>query len=422
MLHTSLWTDFYCEDADETHVSLDCTRPSPITAWLERCQGPPPHDPPPQVIPQAIARLKSVVIHGCPKNIQDITARLSHPAPLLESLRIEGDGILYPDNGQDVISTTLFGGDLSSLHDLYLRGIRTGLPWRNMVNLTSFTLICTSQGDTSVMQLLDFFESAPRLRKIQLHFEVPTFGPYAGRPVSLPCLKRMDIVGDEPLALLFDHLLVPADAKLTTEVDPRYSDYLPDTLENIRNLTGFRVQMHVREFYPSIRVTGPAGETSIVPATRRAATTCRVLESLTQFVPSKIERLKLIGGDILLRGGCTLYWVLFSMKNLRTLTVSRCKNLSFLIGSLDEIDMCPKLEELVLDARADGEKLDIQGMIKMAAKRATMLVKLKSIRIASRDKFVQTCALNLKKYVPHVECSPRVALVSDAVDSSDEED
>jgi len=310
--------------------------------WLKRYQGPPPHDPPLtilpsrssphdpplQVTPHAIARLKSVVIHGRPKNIREITAQLSHPAPLLESLRIEGNGMLYPDNGQPVIATTLFDGDLSPLHDLYLQGVRTDLPWRNMVNLTSFALVYDSPEETSFGQLLDFFESAPRLRNIRLHWATRT-DARIGRPASLPYLKRMDIVGNEPLALLFDHLLVPVDAKLTTEVDPRYSTYLPQSLEGIRDLTGFRVHMRVREFYQSIRFTGPAGETSTVPATPRATATCRVLESVAKFVPSKVEQLRLAGGDMLLRDGCPLDWLIFSMKGLRTLTVSRCKNLSF---------------------------------------------------------------------------------------------
>ena len=418
---TSLWTDFYCEDMDKTHVSLDCSGPSPVNAWLERYQGTPPHDPPLHVIPHAIAQLKSMVIHGYPENIQEVTTQLSHPAPLLESLRIEVNGWPLMGDGP-LIATTLFNGDFPSLHDLYLQGVRTELPWRNMVNLTSFTLVDTSGSETSVMQLLDFFERAPRLRKIRLHFAIPNLDAHSGRPVSLPCLKRMEIVGNKPLALLFDHLSVPVNAKLTAEVDPRYSSYLPSSLENIRNLTGFRVHMHVREFYPSIRFTGPAGETSIAPATRRATTTCQVLESLTQFDYSKTERLRLVGGDLLLRDGCALYWVIFAMKGLRTITISRCKNPSKIFGWLDEIDVCPKLEELVVDVRADGEKLDIQRLIRMAATRATMLVKLKSVRIASRDKFVQTCALKLKEYIPHVECSPRVALVSDTIDSSDEED
>ena len=94
------------------------------------------------------------------------------------------------------------------------------------------------------------------------------------------------------------------------------------------------------------------------------------------------------------------------MKGLRTLTV-RCKNLSPLINWLDNINMYSKLKELALDARANGEKFDIQGMIGMAATRATMFVKLKSIKIVSRDKIVRSCALKLKEYIPHVECGPR---------------
>jgi len=46
----------------------------------------------------------------------------------------------------------------------------------------------------------------------------------------------------------------------------------------------------------------------------------------------------------------------------------------------------------------------------------------KSVRIVSRDQSVQASALKLKEYVPHVECSPRVALASEDADSGDEED
>jgi len=423
---TSLWTGVYPEDAYKTHVSLDCTysEPSPVNAWLERYQGPHPYDPPTQIIPHAIAQLKSMVIHGRPQNIQEVTAQLSHPAPLLESLRIEVDGIHYPEAGP-VIATTLFNGDLSSLHDLYLRGLRMELPWRNMVNLTSFTLAHALRIESSVGQLLDFFESAPRLRKIQLHRATPTSGAQGGRLVSLGCLKRMDIIGGGSPALLLDHLLIPVGAKLTTQGDKRFINYLPIPLETVRDLIGFRIHLYVKEFYPSIQITGQAGEFNIIPTTPPATTTsdtCQVLESLTKFASSKTERLRLAGGDLLLWDGCTLYAMLYPMKGLRTITISRCKNVSKIFDWLDDIDMCPKLEELVVDARADGEKLDIQLVIQAMAKRAAMGAKLKSFRIASRDKFVQTCALKLKEYIPHVECSPRVALVSDTIDSSDEED
>ena len=403
-------------------MSLDCSGSSPISAWLERYQGPPPHDPPLQVIPHAIAQLKSVVIHGRPEKIQEVTAQLSHPAPLLESLRIEVEDTHLPEDGP-MIATTLFNGDFPSLHDLDLQGPCTELPWRTMVNLTSLKLAYTSWVELPAGQLLDFFESTPRLRKVQL--ANLALGAYGGRSVPLPCLKRMDIIGGDSPALLFDHLLIPVGAKLTTRGDQRHSAYLPSSFGPIRDLTGFRVHLHVGGFYPSTRISEQTVEINIVPATPQAAATsdtCRVLESLAQFDSSKTERLRLAGGDLLLRDGCALYGLFFAMKGLRTITISRCKNVSKIFGWLDDIDMCPKLEELVVDARGDGEKLDTERMIRMAATRATMLVKLKSVRIVSRDKFVQTRALKLKEYVPHVECSPRVALVSDAVDSGDEED
>ena len=286
-----------------------------------------------------------------------------------------------------------------------------------MVNLTSFTLGYTSPGDSPVGRLLNFFESAPRLSKIQLHLATPTFGAQSGRLVSLACLKRMDIVGGGPSSLLLDHLLIPVSARFAGPV------HLPSSLASLWELSGFRIHVYVREICPSIRFGGPGGRINMVPTNPRATNACQVLESLGRFDPSNAERLKLTGGDLMQRlSGRTIHRVLFPMKHLRVLTISRCKNLSLLISALDDINMCPVLEELILDARADGEKPDIQCMMKMAATRASMLVELKSVRIVSGDKSLQASVMKLGKYVPHVECSLGAALMSDDFDSGDEED
>jgi hypothetical protein len=220
---------------------------------------------------------------------------------------------------------------------------------------------------------------------------------------------------------LFDHLLIPAGAKI--QVDSPVALHLNKSFDGLRDLYGFRIHLHAREFYPRMQFSGPHWQLNVAPATPRPGTTCRVLESLAQFDPMNAERLRIAGDDLLLRDGCTISGVIFQMKALRTLTISRCKNLSFLIGSLSEFGFCPNLEELVLDPRVDGEKFDIQGVIDMVARRTERSwAKLRSVRIVSRDKFVQTCALKLKEHVAHVECSPRVALVSDDTESGDEED
>ena len=163
---------------DKTHVNLDCSGSAPANAWLKRYQSPLPHHRL-QVTPHAVAQLKSVVVHGTSEKLEEIIAHLSHPAPPLESLRIEIGGRRSPEYCP-VITTTLFNGDLSSLSELCLQSIRTELPWRNMINLTSFTLGYAWSGETSVRHLLDFFESAPRLRNIQLHHATPTFDGQTG--------------------------------------------------------------------------------------------------------------------------------------------------------------------------------------------------------------------------------------------------
>jgi hypothetical protein len=119
-------------------------------------------------------------------------------------------------NKYPVLASTIFNGDLSSLRALRLESVRTELPWRNMVNLTSFTLCHASAGDLG--KLLDFFESAPRLRKIDLFVVTMISGGENGRLVSLDHLKRMDIAYCGPTSILLDHLMIPVGAKLTTEL------------------------------------------------------------------------------------------------------------------------------------------------------------------------------------------------------------
>jgi len=285
-----------------------------------------------------------------------------------------------------------------------------------MVNLTSFTLSYTMSGDSSVGRLLDFFESAPRLCDIRLHFATPIFDSQRGRLVTLGCLKRMEILGGASPSLFLDHLMIPVGAKLAVDaLDPLRS------LGSLWEISDFRIDVHVRENCPGIRFGGPNGRISVIPAIPRAIT-CRVLESLAQLDPQKVERLKLVGGDLMQQGRCVVYRVLYPMKRLRALTISHCENLSRFIPYLDDVNMCPKLEELTFDASIEGGKFDIWRMIRMVETRASMLVKLKSVRIVSRDIFVRAVALQLKQHVPHVECSPSATLVSDDMDSSDEGD
>ena len=440
----SLWSDFDCEDTDKTHVYLERSKSSPIDLRLRRVEwveGLSPLDPFLQVVPRATTRLRSLDILGTPENLRYIAARLSHPAPLLTSLTVGVDWKCSPEDGP-TIPITLFDRDLSSLRELRLNCIRTELPWRNMANLTSFTLRYALHGNFPISHLLDFFEATPRLREVHLHSATPTSGAQNGRLVSLPCLKRMVILGGGPTSLLLNHLLIPAGAKLTTQISVAlfapapcsnifgsniFDGHLPRSLNNLRNLSSpTEIHLHIGGFHPRVQFSGPNGQVNMIPQTPRNAITTRMLESLLHLVgldTSKVERLRIYDGNLVDNGGhCTFNNALISLESLRTLTISRCTNLSASIPGLSCNRIGRNLEELVLDPRVHREKFDIQTVIDIAATRASAGSKLKSIRIVSGDKSVQARALELWKYVEHVECSPGVAAECDESDSSDESD
>jgi hypothetical protein len=183
-----------CADEAKTRVYLERSGSLPVSLSLDSEFYPASYNFFFELIPHAIGRLGSLTVRTAPEDLQGITDHLSHPAPLLEKLSIRGSCDEKPDR-HPVLAPALFNGDLSSLCKLRLRSVRTKLPWRNMANLTSFTLIYTSPGEVTVGQLLDFFESAPHLRKVELDFTPLTSGAQNGLLVSLACLERMTIIG-----------------------------------------------------------------------------------------------------------------------------------------------------------------------------------------------------------------------------------
>jgi hypothetical protein len=423
-----LWTDVYCVDTDKTLVYLERSEPSPINLWLDAdSEGDlSPHNPFPQVVPHAISRLKSLDIIGRPRNLLDITDHLSRPAPLLERLSIHG-GCESDPQLHHVLPTTFFNGDLHSLHELFLWSVRTELPWRNMVNLTSFTLGCTLPEDIPIGRLLDFFEAAPHLRSVHLLTATPISGAQDGRLVSLACLEKMYIFGYEPPSLLLDHLIIPAGANLTTETSShghQIDGHLPKSLDNLRNLSDFtEIHLSAKKSSPHIRFSGPNGQVSIIPMSPGSNTTRLVLRSLARIDTSKTKWLKIGYGDS--PSTTPLFRALLRMKDLRTFTLSQCASPDIFLHTLDPrmnssgVVVCPKLEELVLILRRDGETLDIKSIINVAVARASRGAKLELVRIVTHDESMQIDALELREHVSHVECGPEVGVADDDSDDSD---
>ena len=413
---SSLWTNLECVDLDKTRVYFERSKDSPIDLSLVKDDVVSPGDSFFQIIPHAIGQLRSLTIDGTPKNLEHITARLSRPAPLLEELSVcafrEGSPHRHP-----ALTSALFDGDLSSLRKLRLDYVRTELPWRNMINLTSFMLARAAPGERTVEQLLDFFENAPNLLKIDLYSAISTSGPRDGRLVSLARLKWMHTVGGGPPSLLLDHLLIPVGARLVIEVEspsPLIDDRPPGFFDNLRNLADFTsIRILGGKSHPYVQFGGPNGGFRMVLGASRVDTIHIVLGSLAQFETSKTECLELVGGSPL--SSNPLHRALLPMNNLRTLTIHGCRNPHIFIRALhpgvstSRVVVCPKLEELVLNLNIDGEEFDIQSVIRMAKARASRGAKLGSVRIIDgnpRPKVDPAGVLELRAHAWCVEYGP----------------
>jgi len=257
-------------------------------------------------------------------------------------------------------------------------------------------------------QLLDFLESAPRLREVDL-FVAPISGTQNGRLVSLACLKQMTIAHGHPPVLL-DHLLIPIGVKLTTQVKlPGFliKDHLPRSPDNPKNLPAFtKVQLSSHRHNVRIKFSGPNGQVNMVSKISQVSETRMLFESLTQFDTSKTEQLEI--------DHCGFpssehpYRALLPMNGLLTLTLSLCASPHIFIHALDPstsssgVLVCPKLEEIIIEHRG---AFGIESILGVAAARASRGAKLKLVRIISRGGLVEIDVSELRKHVSHVECS-----------------
>ena len=101
------------------------------------------------------------------------------------------------------------------------------------------------------------------------------------------------------------------------------------------------------------------------------------------------------------------------MGNLRTLTLTQCKNPRAFIHALhpgsysSDVVICPKLEEIVFVLRADGEEFGTKAVIAMAIARVSRRGKLRTIRIADRRwRLDPKDVVELRKHALHVEYGP----------------
>jgi len=393
----SLWNNIDCVnmDLDKTRVYFKRSKTSPINLILD-CRYINPSDPLFDFLPSVGGRLKSLDIRADPEGLQAVSPYLSLPTPLLEVLSIRG-------KGNPVLQSALFDGDLSSLRELQLEDVHTKLPWRSVVNLTSFTLD-SDPFPVSVNQLLDFLEGAPHLRKVKIHSTTPiTPGVPNGRLVSLAHLQWMDTT-HFPHSPLFDHLLIPVGVRMTMTMDlptPPVEDHPLRFIDNLKNLSNFTT-IKLDHGPGVMKFSGPNGE---VEMAHRVNDTSSVFEFLARIDTSKTESLEISWG------GCPsrdlFYRALLPMKDLRTIKLYQRGDPHHLAHALHPgmsssgVVICPQLEKLVIQLKRPFHVKDLAGA---AAARASGGAKFKHVRITTWDKteFPPADLLELEKHVLRV--------------------
>ena len=330
----------------------------------------------------------------------DIINYFFRRAPLLKELNIS-----LSDSPDTVLSDAFLDGDLSSLCVLTLAGVITHLPWKNLSNLTTFSLRCIPLGGISMTQLLNFFENSPLLHTITLKDSLPYYSDAPpNRIVSLPCLDKLSISALPPHSMLLNQLSIPTSAMLV--LDFRFSgdrlplpDYLPkpsaDFLSRITT-----VNLLFRGVEKFLRLKGPSGEAYVfghwVSGNAPSYTVdWKILLSLYQSIRSTTERLTItqlkpitpVRAD-----RSQVFQTLDSMKNIRTFTLTKCHNPLFFLAlnprkTPSNLVICPKLEELVLYIEERTE-FHITDMLCMVKERAARSAKLSSITIVGLGKLV----------------------------------
>jgi len=418
----SLWTRLDCKNVDKTKVYIERSKSFPLEISVRFTQNTPRREEALVLAIPHIGRLGAFSLNGIPPQVLPASAKFfSSSVPFLNKLNINISRKPPP-----VLPENLFNRDLSSLRELRLGGVITRLPWRGMLNLTTFEFRRLPGDSILIAQLLDFLESAPRLRYVKLHNSIPNpGGPPAEKVVSLPHLKELSIITEQPHSFLLQHLSIPAGALLRLEftfsgLESPIPSYLPNPPNNLCNLS-HTTAMNLC-FGPeqrSLRLNGPSGELYMLGNWKRGDSkprsgTGKFLYSLDQFDISRTRWLAVTrcdyrpGGFVQMEMWC-LYKVIRPMEDLRTLTLTRCSNINFILilnpeKTPSNIVVCPKLEEIAFYIE-HPDQLCIEELLSMVEERASRGAKLLAITIVSAGTLaLMKEVFQLRRHVSRVEC------------------
>ena len=414
--HASLWINLDCKVVDKTRVYLERSKTSPLKIRIERWWL---NDAFLLTVPH-LGRLRSLYVSVSSDDLLQLIEHLGSPSPLLKTLSlavIDGEAL--------VLQNFIFGGDLSSLHTLYLSGVIADLSWKNMSNLRTLSLSNVPPDLISVTELLDFFEHVPLLREILLAKAFPNSSDAPpGRVVSLPNLKVLDIIAQPLHTILLNHLLIPTGASINqlvdlVEVKSPIPSHLPNDFNNLQhlsNITSINLSFDPGAY---LRLEGPSGRHDVIA--NWTGQGCiptsigrRVLRSLDVPTLAAAEKLAIaywrcsaISSSAPVDKSRT-YRTFHLMNNLRILALTACLTRTFIFvlnpgKNTSGTVVCPKLKQLFMYVdRKDWFYLS--ELLEMAKARASKGAKLETVTITCAGEFLPVSeVLKLRTWISHVE-------------------
>ena len=221
---------------------------------------------------------------------------------------------------------------------------------------------------------------------MSLHFRVSCH-------VSLPHLNTLTIDEYPPSSIL----RIPSGASLSLGFDfsgekSPLLDYLPEASANLRNLARITViNLHFDSEEKFVQLSRPSGSLHVFARwvdweTDSYTIDRRILHSLGQPILSTTQRLTISKYRHPNRAEDEeppVFQTLSSTNNLRTLILTKCENLPFILALNPEENpskpmLCPNLEEFVLYVKL-RDQLHIECLISMVKNRASRGAKLLSI-------------------------------------------
>lgn len=411
--HPSLWTRLDCTNVSKTRVYIERSKSSPLEIYLEEDDF--LHDAFLLTVPH-LGRLGSLTISGSSDCLLQLTGYFGSSAPFLENLKLTSTCTSHP-----IIEDAIFDGNLPSLRKFHLSGAIVDMAWKNLSNLTTFDFRHVPSNEVSLTQLLNLFDCAPLLRNIQLWDAFPNSSDAPPEHIiSLVCLESLTIIAQPAHSVLLNHLIIPTGVLLHQEFDlssleSPIPSYLPETLENLNNIshiTSISLSFKSGAF---LRLKGPTGGlymygSWVSEAIYPPIVGCWVLHSLTLFDILRTERLAITYCKTSSLGFAKhpVYETFFFMSNLQTLTLTNCFNLPFILAlnpkqTPSRTVTCPELEEIFLYVE-EKDWFCFSELLEMARERASRGAKLSVITIVSPQELLPAKEVfKLRAHVSYVE-------------------